>query len=157
MTLLPLTILYNVTLSEVGDADRRVAFLQVGPQTYACDGAPAAEHTHEMCRAEDPLSSLKLLADKDMAAANIDPVVALNNYLQETRQESLLSTTDSHVGKSHAPEWTVIYKFDGEVIGTGTGPSKTAAKETAAHEALVKLITRAAAAAETTTIIPAAQ
>ncbi|KAK0457932.1 uncharacterized protein EV420DRAFT_1545394 [Desarmillaria tabescens] len=49
---------------------------------------------------------------------------------------NVLSYQESVVGPSNKAEWTVICKVSGEIKGIGVGPSKSAAKERAAKQAL---------------------
>ncbi|PBK76586.1 hypothetical protein ARMSODRAFT_969263 [Armillaria solidipes] len=49
---------------------------------------------------------------------------------------SVLSYQESVVGPSDRAEWTVVCKVSGEIKGIGVASSKSAAKETAAKQAL---------------------
>ncbi|KAI0652338.1 hypothetical protein C8Q79DRAFT_1005546 [Trametes meyenii] len=69
-------------------------------------------------------------------ANNTGGTVALNNYLQEQGKLTSLSWEDSPTGPRHAAEWTSKCKINGEVVATGTGNSKNAARDAAADAAL---------------------
>ncbi|SJL06415.1 uncharacterized protein ARMOST_09751 [Armillaria ostoyae] len=66
-------------------------------------------------------------------------VTLLNNYFQARGDTSVLSYQESVVGPSDRAEWTVVCKVSGEIKGIGVASSKSAAKETAAKQALQRL------------------
>lgn len=78
-----------------------------------------------------------MAADIEVATAQANPKGRLQEWFQQHHSNTipayeLIDTT----GPSHCPEFTVAVSFDGEQLGTGTGPSKKAAEEQAAMEAL---------------------
>ncbi|KAM6498605.1 hypothetical protein JOM56_006553 [Amanita muscaria] len=76
--------------------------------------------------------------------SNTPSVTRLNNYLcrwgredlQERHESHLLSWGESNSGPCHAVQWDIECKINGVVKGVGTGPTKSAAKQTAAEQAL---------------------
>ncbi|KAI6047991.1 hypothetical protein EDC04DRAFT_42204 [Pisolithus marmoratus] len=68
--------------------------------------------------------------------SRVDPIVALNNYLQSIGQLTALSWKDSKSGSAHSPEWSSVCKIHGREYGTGTGAQKHLARGTAATMAL---------------------
>ncbi|KAF9014310.1 hypothetical protein BDQ17DRAFT_1342484 [Cyathus striatus] len=63
-------------------------------------------------------------------------VSELNSYLEETQQSHLVTWAQYSSGPPHAPVWTIQCKFLGQVLGTGVGPNKASARDSAARDAL---------------------
>ncbi|KAI8981197.1 hypothetical protein BD414DRAFT_538019 [Trametes punicea] len=61
------------------------------------------------------------------------------SHLQKQGQGFALTWGEGHTGEGNNIQWTMICKINNEVMGTGTAPTKTAAKEEAAKQTLVKL------------------
>ncbi|KAF8167452.1 hypothetical protein B0H34DRAFT_854391 [Crassisporium funariophilum] len=66
-------------------------------------------------------------------------VTNLNNFLQARKQSHLLAWTESSVGPSSDIIWTIDAKIGGEIKGTGSGISKSDARQLAAKRALEAL------------------
>jgi len=73
--------------------------------------------------------------------SSIEGTVLLNNYLQKHNRQTQLSWEDTDAGPHHAPEWTSTCKLGGDIIATGTGSTKAAARDAAANEAF-KILTK---------------
>ncbi|TBU34439.1 hypothetical protein BD311DRAFT_746165 [Dichomitus squalens] len=78
-----------------------------------------------------------------------DGTVALNNYLQNKGRAAALHWEDTFTGPRHDGQWTSYCKINGEVIATGTGTQKNAARDAAAREALPILMAQDATEAKT--------
>ncbi|KIO06883.1 hypothetical protein M404DRAFT_998305 [Pisolithus tinctorius Marx 270] len=71
--------------------------------------------------------------------SRVDPIVALNNYLQSIGQLTALSWKDSRSGSPHSPVWSSVCKIYGREYGTGTGAQKHIARGNAAAQTLEAL------------------
>ncbi|EIN14398.1 hypothetical protein PUNSTDRAFT_130031 [Punctularia strigosozonata HHB-11173 SS5] len=67
------------------------------------------------------------------------PTIMLNNYLQSQGKVDALVWVESKSGTPQSLVWTSSAKIDGQVMGTGSAPTKAAAKEEAARQALAAL------------------
>ncbi|KZP28953.1 hypothetical protein FIBSPDRAFT_947349 [Athelia psychrophila] len=63
-------------------------------------------------------------------------VKQLNNSLQSSHQDHLLSWSETPLGTAQNRQWMVACKVDGQVKGSATAPRKNTAKELAAKAAL---------------------
>ncbi|KAI0375470.1 hypothetical protein BV20DRAFT_273138 [Pilatotrama ljubarskyi] len=66
-------------------------------------------------------------------------VVDLNNYLQKQGQLAALRWTEVPAGAGNNMQWTASCILNDEVMGTATSKQKSAAKEEAARQTLVRL------------------
>ncbi len=79
------------------------------------------------------------LSDAVTARWKADPKTRLQEIIQARHKRTPSYTTVNEIGPAHAKEFTVQVRVQGEVVGTGTGPSKRSAEQAAANAALDRI------------------
>ena len=71
--------------------------------------------------------------------ANQDHKTALQELVQQKKDQQLTYTLIGETGPDHDKQFVVEVSLNGDVVGTGTGTSKKRAEQAAAHAAIEKL------------------
>ncbi|KAI0323083.1 hypothetical protein OF83DRAFT_1167101 [Amylostereum chailletii] len=71
-----------------------------------------------------------------MPSQQVDYIVLLNNYLQQTRENHLLVWEYYVHGPQHQAMHTARAKIGNTIVGEGTAPTRTQAKQVASYHLL---------------------